>query len=197
MIKVYFDEPDRAGFYTREGQRLPDPKLVDAFGGVNGVDGCYYVQTENGDWVEGNRPTADQAVAAAATAANAWVGPKGPPGLPPKRRAYRPRKSARRFAMLGFFMNYHALALPPLAVKCWVILWREHRPHEEHGAASIVSIGSLVERSGGHRRNVQRMLELLKRNGYVHMLKPGGPHGSAERRTCLPSWWMMLVRWID
>ena len=135
----------------------------------------------------------------AALQAGAWVGPKGPPGLPPKRRAYRPRKSARRFAMLEFFMNYHARALPPLAVKCWVILWREHRPHEEYGAAtyssSVVSIGSLVERSGGHRRDVRKIVELLDRNDYVRMLTPGGPQGPAERLVCLPEWWITLVRW--
>jgi hypothetical protein len=131
----------------------------------------------------------------AALKVGAWVGPKGPPGLPPNRRACQPRKTAMRFAKLGFFMNYHARALPPLAVKCWVILWREHRPHEEYGAASVVSIGSLVERSGGHRRDVRKIVELLDRNDYVRMLTPGGPQGPAERLVCLPEWWITLVRW--
>ncbi len=64
----------------------------------------------------------------AALQAGAWVGPKGPPGLPPNRRACQPRETELRFANLYFLMNYPARALPRGAVMCWVFLWRELRP---------------------------------------------------------------------
>lgn len=196
MVVVYFDEPDDAGFYTREGRRVPVPELVDAFGGVNGRDGQYYVQDPSGDWVEGSRPTADMAVAAAAKAVGAWVGPKGPPRLPRSGRLYTPRQQAFRFARLGMFMDYHACALPPLAVRCWVTLWREHRPHPEYDdGVSIVSTGSLVERTGGDRRNVRRMLGLLDCNDYTRLLVPGKSGCVAIRCARLPLWWGALIEW--
>ena len=102
-----------------------------------------------------------------------------------------------RFARYELFMDYHARALPPLAVKCWVILWREHRPHPDydHGA-SVVSLSTIIEGTGANRRNVRRTVRLLERNGYAELLKPGEPGSTAIRFACMPRWWRSLIQWV-
>lgn len=144
-----------------------------------------------------HRRTSYEIVVAAAKSAGAWVGPKGPPRLPPKQRLRMPRNQAMRFARIELYMDYHARALPPLAVKCWVILWREHRPHPDYdNGASVVSLSTIVERTGANRRNVRRSVRLLERNGYAELLKPGEPGSTAIRFACMPRWWSALIQWV-